>query len=137
MTTDAPEARIVTAAREIAAAPISDFEFIVDPTRQPSWDGNDNLAAAAPGQTVRAVGDIFGITLTMGSVRHYHVVEFEEGRRIAWRRTQARSISNAGSASSRCSGSRARGAGPALVPESRVERWTGVFDGGDPPGSMP
>ena len=84
MTTDAPEPRIVTAAREIAAAPTTIFELIADPARQPSWDGNDNLAAAAPGQRVRAVGDIFNMTLTTGSVRDNHVVEFEEGRRIAW-----------------------------------------------------
>ena len=84
MTTDVPEARIVTATREIAAAPAAIFELIADPARQPSWDGNDNLAAAEPGQRVRAVGDIFTMTLTIGAVRHNHVVEFEEGRRIAW-----------------------------------------------------
>jgi hypothetical protein len=31
------------------------------------------------------VGDVFEMTLTSGQVRHNHVVEFEEGRRIAWR----------------------------------------------------
>jgi hypothetical protein len=72
----------VKATREIAAP--NDLWAHRRP-RRPSWDGNDNLAAAAPGQRVRAVGDIFTMTLTMGSVRHNHVFEFEEGRRIAWR----------------------------------------------------
>jgi uncharacterized protein YndB with AHSA1/START domain len=61
------------------------FEFIADPARQPLWDGNDNLAKAPPGQRVRSVGDVFRMTLTRGTVRHNHVVEFEEGRLIAWR----------------------------------------------------
>jgi uncharacterized protein YndB with AHSA1/START domain len=61
------------------------FEAIADPSRQPSWDGNDNLAAAEPGQRVRAVGDVFVMTLTHGAVRENHVVEFEEGRRIGWK----------------------------------------------------
>ena len=59
--------------------------MIADPSRQPEWDGNDNLARAAPGQRVRSVGDVFTMTLTKGSVRQNHVVEFVEGRRIAWK----------------------------------------------------
>lgn len=79
------ESRVVRASREIGAAAERIFELIADPSRQPEWDGNDNLAAAAPGQRVRAVGDVFSMTITKGSVRDNHVVEFEEGRRIAWR----------------------------------------------------
>jgi proline iminopeptidase len=77
--------KVVEASRTIAADAAVIFELIADPARQPSWDGNDNLAEAAPGQRVRGVGDVFVMTLTMGAVRHNHVVEFEEGRRIAWR----------------------------------------------------
>ena len=80
---DAP--RVVSASREITAAPELIFELIADPAQQPRWDGNDNLAEAAPGQRVRGVGDVFTMTITGGSVRENHVVEFEEGRRIAWR----------------------------------------------------
>jgi uncharacterized protein YndB with AHSA1/START domain len=80
---DAP--RVVSASREIAAAPELIFELIADPAQQPRWDGNDNLAEAAAGQRVRGVGDVFTMTLTGGSVRENHVAEFEEGRRIAWR----------------------------------------------------
>jgi uncharacterized protein YndB with AHSA1/START domain len=85
--TDAAEpARVVSAKREIAADAGRIFELIADPALQPQWDGNHNLATAAAGQRVRSVGDIFTMTLTGdGAVRENHVVEFEEGRRIAWR----------------------------------------------------
>jgi uncharacterized protein YndB with AHSA1/START domain len=84
---DAPEkaARIVTVDREIAAGTAEIFELIADPAQQPRWDGNDNLAQAAPGQRVRAVGAVFLMEITQGGIRANHVVEFEEGRRIAWR----------------------------------------------------
>lgn len=76
---------VVSASREIAAPADKIFELIADPSLQPRWDGNDNLAEAPAGQRVREVGDVFTMTLTMGSDRTNHVVEFEEGRLIAWR----------------------------------------------------
>jgi uncharacterized protein YndB with AHSA1/START domain len=79
------QAQVVSASREIRADAATVFELIADPSRQPAWDGNDNLAEAAPGQRVRAVGDVFLMTTTKGNVRENHVVDFEEGRRIAWR----------------------------------------------------
>lgn len=78
------EQRVVSASRQIAAPAQRIFELIADPSRQPEWDGNDNLGQAAAGQRVRAVGDVFTMVLTKGGVRENHVVEFEEGRRIAW-----------------------------------------------------
>jgi uncharacterized protein YndB with AHSA1/START domain len=78
------ERRVVTASREIAAAADRIFELIADPARQPSWDGNDNLATAADGQRVRQAGDVFTMTLTTGGIRENHVTEFEEGSLIAW-----------------------------------------------------
>lgn len=80
----APE-RVVSASREIAAAAETVFELIADPSAQPGWDGNDNLSEAPAGQRVRGVGDVFVMTTTQGNVRENHVVEFVEGRRIAWR----------------------------------------------------
>lgn len=80
---DAP--RVVSASREIAAPADRIFELIAEPTAQPQWDGNDNLVEAEPGHRVRAVGDRFRMTTTKGNVRENHVVEFEEGRLIAWR----------------------------------------------------
>ena len=79
------ESTVVTAQREIAAASSRIFELIADPAEQPRWDGNDNLGEAEPGQRVRATGEVFTTKLTRGSLRENHVVEFEEGRRIAWR----------------------------------------------------
>ena len=84
MTTHEAQARILTASREIKADPGTIFELIADPARQPSWDGNDNLAEAAPGQRVHGVGEIFVMTIGSGSVRDNRVVEFTEGRLIAW-----------------------------------------------------
>jgi uncharacterized protein YndB with AHSA1/START domain len=81
----AAENRVVSVSREVRAAPDRIFELIADPSRQPEWDGNDNLAEAAVGQRVHAVGDVFTMTLTRGMVRQNHVVEFEEGRLIAWK----------------------------------------------------
>ena len=75
---------MVSASREIAAGPERIFELIADPAVQPRWDGNDNLAWAPAGQRVRRTGEVFTMTLTRGSIRENHVVEFEEGRRIAW-----------------------------------------------------
>jgi len=84
MTAELEASRVVSASREIAAGPEQIFELIADPAVQPRWDGNDNLAAAPAGQRVRQAGDVFTMRLTRGSIRENHVVEFEEGRRIAW-----------------------------------------------------
>lgn len=77
-------ATIVSASRDVAAPAPRIFELIADPAHQPRWDGNDNLAEAPAGQRVHAVGAMFTMALTLGAVRENHVVEFEEGRRIAW-----------------------------------------------------
>lgn len=81
---DIESERIVSASRVISAAAPRIFELIADPSRHPSWDGNNNLASSAPGQRVRQVGDIFKTTLTNGAVRENHVVEFVECSKIAW-----------------------------------------------------
>ncbi|HSZ41416.1 MAG TPA: SRPBCC family protein [Trebonia sp.] len=78
------DSRVVSATRQIAAAPARIFELIADPAQQPRWDGNDNLAAAGGGQRVRRAGEVFTMTLTTGAIRENHVVEFDEGRLIAW-----------------------------------------------------
>jgi uncharacterized protein YndB with AHSA1/START domain len=85
VTRPAESPQIVSAGRDIAAAAAEIFELIADPSQQPRWDGNDNLSEAPSGQRVRAVGAVFLMTTTTGKVRENHVVEFVEGRRIAWR----------------------------------------------------
>jgi uncharacterized protein YndB with AHSA1/START domain len=81
----ADDNRVVTASRGVAAPAETIFELIADPAQQPRWDGNDNLAEAAAGQRVTGVGDVFTMGLTNDARRENHVVEFEEGRLIAWR----------------------------------------------------
>ena len=85
MTAEQDTPRVVSATREIAAGAGQIFELIADPAAQPRWDGNDNLASAPAGQRVRQTGDVFVMTLTRGEIRENHVVEFEEGRLMAWR----------------------------------------------------
>ena len=80
--TDVP--RVISASREIAAGTDEIFELIADPTQQPRWDGNNNLVNAEAGQRVHGLGEVFTMTLTNGGVRHNHIVEFAEARRIAW-----------------------------------------------------
>ncbi|MBV9093594.1 MAG: SRPBCC family protein [Streptosporangiaceae bacterium] len=85
MTTARQEPRVVSASREIAAPPERIFGLIADPAEQPRWDGNDNLAEAPSGQRIHRSGEVFTMTLTHdAAIRENHVVEFHEGRRIAW-----------------------------------------------------
>lgn len=77
-------ARIVSASREIAAPAERLFELLASPAAQIRFDGNDNLAKTDETQRVRGVGDVFTMELTSGETRENHVVEFEEGRLIAW-----------------------------------------------------
>jgi uncharacterized protein YndB with AHSA1/START domain len=79
------ESRVVSSERVVNAAADVIFELIADPAAQPRWDGNDNLKDAPEGQRVGAVGDVFVMHLTRGGTRENRIVEFEEGRLIAWR----------------------------------------------------
>src|SRR5699024_1704350 len=79
------EQRIISASDTLGAPAEAIFELIADPARQPEWDGNGNLSTAEGGQRVHGVGDFFTTVLTNGKVRPNEVVEFEEGRLIAWK----------------------------------------------------
>ncbi len=79
------EQRIVNATRTINASAAAIFEFIADPARQPEWDGNDNLVKAPEGQRITGVNEEFTMHLTSGQSRTNYVVEFAEGRLIAWK----------------------------------------------------
>ena len=52
--------------------------------RRPGCRCRPSAAAAPAGQRVRRAGEVFTMTLTHGAIRENHVVEFDEGRRIAW-----------------------------------------------------
>ena len=80
-----PALKVVTAEIEISAPAEAVFELIADPQRQPEWDGNDNLGSAVEGQRMHRTGGSFITTLTKGVDRENHIVDFEEGRRIAWK----------------------------------------------------
>lgn len=67
MPSDDEVPRVVTVSREVAAGAALIFELIADPEKQPRWDGNNNLAEAAPGQRIRCVGDVFVMTLAKGA----------------------------------------------------------------------
>jgi uncharacterized protein YndB with AHSA1/START domain len=85
VTSENDEPRVVSATRQVSAGAGHVFELIADPALQPRWDGNGNLVSAASGQRVRSLGEVFIMTITGGAVRENHVIEFEEGRRIAWK----------------------------------------------------
>lgn len=79
--------RSVSVTRRIAAAPERIFAVLVDPKKHPLFDGSGSvvgLAGKAPtrlGPNARFAMDMrFGIPYRMRN----RVVEFEEGRRIAW-----------------------------------------------------
>lgn len=79
-----PALKVVSAEIDIAAPAEAVFDLIADPARQPEWDGNDNLGSSA-GPRVAGTGVCFITTLTKGVDRENHVVDFEEGRLIAWK----------------------------------------------------
>jgi len=81
----ATENKVVEVSLDVSAPADRIFELIADPARQPSWDGNENLREASSGQRVRGVGDVFTMSIKEGGLRENHVVEFDEGRLIAWR----------------------------------------------------
>ena len=81
----ASDEKVTRASLDITAPADRIFELIADPSQQPRWDGNDNLAEAPGGQRVHGVGEVFPMSITQGSLRENRVVEFEEGRLIAWR----------------------------------------------------
>lgn len=75
---------IVSASAAVAASAAAVFDLIADPARQPEWDGNDNLQESSSPR-VTGAGAVFLMTNTNGHTRENHVVEFVEGRRVAWR----------------------------------------------------
>ncbi len=81
---ESTERRIVRASRYVNASSKAVFELLADPARRSQWDGNGNVADAPIDQRVSGVGDVFMAVPSGGSIRENHVVEFDEGRLIAW-----------------------------------------------------
>jgi len=77
--------RIISAEQEITLPAAAIFKLLADPARHPQIDANDNVAHADQGQRISVVGQTFTVELTNGQKRENHVVEFDEGRLIAWK----------------------------------------------------
>jgi uncharacterized protein YndB with AHSA1/START domain len=82
----ATKARSVSVERVIAAAPERIFELLADPSRHAEFDGSDTVRAARGAPRRLELGARFCMSMRMGLPYRVNntVVEFEEGRRIAW-----------------------------------------------------
>ncbi|MBN9619927.1 MAG: SRPBCC family protein, partial [Actinobacteria bacterium] len=81
-------AYLVTESRVIAAEPQRLFDIVADPAMHPVIDGSGSVRALRSGGPERlALGSTFGMDMKLGAAYKITntVVEFEEGRRIAWR----------------------------------------------------
>ena len=85
--TEKSDARIVVTAT-VPAAPADLFAILADPARHPEIDGSGMVRAAVTNRPLTAVGDVFTMEMHYPSLGDYrtdnHVVELEQGRRIAW-----------------------------------------------------
>ena len=77
---------VVTVERVIPAAPEAIFDLLADPARHHDIDGSGTVVAAKEGSQRLTLGSRFGMSMKMGIPYSMvsEVVEFEEGRRIAW-----------------------------------------------------
>jgi uncharacterized protein YndB with AHSA1/START domain len=80
-------ALLVTEQRHVRAEPQRLFDIVADPARHPELDGSGSVRAAQAGNPARlALGARFSMDMKVGAAYRVTntVVEFEEGRRIAW-----------------------------------------------------
>ena len=88
MSTTTPGKGAISVERVVAAPPEVIFDLLAHPERHREFDGSGTVqqARSSGGRRV-GLGDAFGMDMHWGvpySTRN-EVVEFEEGRRIAWR----------------------------------------------------
>jgi uncharacterized protein YndB with AHSA1/START domain len=81
------ETQSVSVSRVIPAAPEAIFEVLADPSRHPELDGSGTVRKARGNPPRLSAGARFGMDMRMGLPYRITnvVVDFEEGRRIAWR----------------------------------------------------
>jgi uncharacterized protein YndB with AHSA1/START domain len=82
-----PDTRdVVTVERVIPAPPGPIFDLLADPARHPDIDGSGTVVAPRGASDRLALGSSFGMSMKMGVpyAMVSTVVEFEDGRRIAW-----------------------------------------------------
>jgi len=86
--TAAASARVVAVERVVPADPQTVFDLLADPAQHPLLDGSGSVRRAREGNPERlSRGAHFGMDMHLGltyPIRNV-VVEFEEGRLIAWR----------------------------------------------------
>jgi uncharacterized protein YndB with AHSA1/START domain len=79
--------RWARAARIVIAAPAADvFDVLADPAQHPAFDGSGTVRSMESGPDRLALGSHFGMGMRIKLPYRTDntVVEFEEGRRIAW-----------------------------------------------------
>lgn len=79
---------MVAVERVVDAPPQRVFDLLADPCQHPVLDGSGSVRAARTGNPARlSAGAQFGMQMRLGAPYRItnQVVEFEEGRRIAWR----------------------------------------------------
>lgn len=79
---------VVTVERRIDADPQNLFDIVADPAKHPLIDGSGSVRAALPGNPQRlSLGARFRMDMKLGAAYTItnRVIEFDEGRRIAWR----------------------------------------------------
>ncbi len=72
----------------IAAPAQRIFDIVADPARHPELDGSGSVRSARPGNQDRlSLGATFSMDMRLGAPYKIEntVLEFEDGRRIAWR----------------------------------------------------
>jgi uncharacterized protein YndB with AHSA1/START domain len=77
---------VETVERTIPAPPERIFELLADPRRHPEIDGSGSVRGAKDGPERLSLGARFGMAMKIGLPYSMvsEVVEFEDGRRIAW-----------------------------------------------------
>ena len=82
-----PDLLQVSSERVVPAPPERVFELLADPRRHPELDGSGTLRGAVEGPPRLYRGARFAMRMHWGApyAMVNEVVEFEEGRRIAWR----------------------------------------------------
>lgn len=78
---------LIRESRVVSATPEEIFELLADPAQHPLIDGSGSVLAARGAPRRLALGMKFGMDMRMGAGYRIlnTVVEFEEGRLIAWR----------------------------------------------------
>ena len=76
----------ISASRVIAADPQELFDLVADPSMHPVFDGSGSVRGVRGGSRKLAMGDRFTTSMRLGVpyIISNRVVEYEEGRRIAW-----------------------------------------------------